>query len=286
MEPPIVSSRRLRERMTAFGYVHRQDLVDAGWSGESIRAAVRAGQFIVARRHWILAPESGPILVRAARAGGRVTCRSATRLLGLWDPGQTDVGHIAVGAHSSSCFESGIVVHRAKPIAPVPPRDLVDPIENVLATVATCFPYEQARSIWDSALRARKATLEHLRAVPGWPPQARRLLTEATALSHSGLETRVVTRLARVGVAMVQQALIAGHRVDGLIGERLVIQIDGYEFHQDARQRRSDIAHDVELRLLGYTVLRFDYFQVVHCWPQVEAQILAAIAQGLHLATR
>jgi hypothetical protein len=24
----------------------------------------------------------------------------------------------------------------------------------------------------------------------------------------------------------------------------------------------------------------------VHCWPQVEAQILAAIAQGLHLAAR
>ena len=35
---------------------------------------------------------------------------------------------------------------------------------------------------------------------------------------------------------------------------------------------------------MGYTVLRFDYVQIMFEWPFVEGTILAAMAQGLHLA--
>ena len=45
-----------------------------------------------------------------------------------------------------------------------------------------------------------------------------------------------------------------------------------------------DIAHDRRLALLGYTVLRYDYRQILFDWPRVEAEILQAMAQGLHLA--
>jgi very-short-patch-repair endonuclease len=34
---------------------------------------------------------------------------------------------------------------------------------------------------------------------------------------------------------------------------------------------------------LGYTVLRFDYYQVMYDWDLVESTIVAAMAQGLHL---
>jgi very-short-patch-repair endonuclease len=81
-----------------------------------------------------------------------------------------------------------------------------------------------------------------------------------------------------------QQVKLAGRFVDILIGERLVLQIDGYEFHSTTAQRSSDISHDAELRLRGYTVLRFSYAQIVHDWDGVAAVIRRALAAGLHLA--
>ena len=63
-----------------------------------------------------------------------------------------------------------------------------------------------------------------------------------------------------------------------------MLQTDGFSFHSTAEQRRMDIAHDRRLALLGYTVLRYDYRQILFDWPRVEAEILHAMAQGLHLA--
>ncbi|GAA3632816.1 hypothetical protein GCM10022200_14760 [Microbacterium awajiense] len=57
-----------------------------------------------------------------------------------------------------------------------------------------------------------------------------------------------------------------------------------YEFHSSSAQRGADIAHDAELRLRGYTVLRFSYHQVVRDRPGVERVIRRAVAAGLHLA--
>lgn len=76
--------------------------------------------------------------------------------------------------------------------------------------------------------------------------------------------------------------MLHGHRVDFLIGDRLVLQIDGG--HHVGAQREADIAHDAVLRLHGYTVIRVGYAQVTERWPEVQDRILRAIAQGLHLA--
>ena len=90
--------------------------------------------------------------------------------------------------------------------------------------------------------------------------------------------------LRRWGLRVRQQVWIGGRPVDALVGDRLVVQLDGYEFHSTSAQRTRDIAHDAELRLRGYTVLRFGYAQVVHDWPTVERTILHAVAAGIHLA--
>lgn len=46
-----------------------------------------------------------------------------------------------------------------------------------------------------------------------------------------------------------------------------------------------DIAHDTELALRGYTVMRLSYAQIVHDWPAVERSIRRALAARLHLAS-
>ncbi|MCK8475579.1 endonuclease domain-containing protein [Microbacterium aurugineum] len=70
--------------------------------------------------------------------------------------------------------------------------------------------------------------------------------------------------------------------MDLLIGDRLVIQIDGAT--HTGEQRDKDIAHDAQLVLRGYRVLRFSYEQVMHRWPEVQSVIMEAVAQGAHLA--
>ena len=49
-------------------------------------------------------------------------------------------------------------------------------------------------------------------------------------------------------------------------------------------QRAEDLAHDAELMLRGYHVLRFTYAQIVGDWPAVQSAIMRALAQRLHLA--
>lgn len=138
--------------------------------------------------------------------------------------------------------------------------------------------------MWESAIRSRQISAEHLAAV-GWSgPRARELAELTSLLSDSGLETIALDRLRSFGLPIRQQVRLEGHPVDLLIGERLVVQIDGFAFHSDARDRRRDLAHDARLTLKGYTVLRFDYAQVLFGWREVEASILLAVAQGRHLA--
>ncbi|MFK0239786.1 endonuclease domain-containing protein [Microbacterium sp. NPDC090281] len=88
--------------------------------------------------------------------------------------------------------------------------------------------------------------------------------------------------MAWLNLPITPQVWIIGHRVDFLIGERLVVQIDGG--HHVGSQRTSDIAHDAELMLRGYHVIRIGYDQLMNQWASVQSRILVAIAQRLHLA--
>jgi len=140
--------------------------------------------------------------------------------------------------------------------------------------------------VWESASKIEHLEPAALRLVKWRTVRARDIAEAVGGLSDSGLETILVTRLRAAGLVVRQQVVIAGRPVDGLVGERLVVQADGWEFHSSAAQRRKDIAHDAELRLRGFTVLRFSYDQIVHDWPAVERTVLRAVAAGFHLAPR
>ncbi|WP_292858718.1 endonuclease domain-containing protein [Microbacterium sp.] len=160
------------------------------------------------------------------------------------------------------------------------PDALIDPIENVLGVVADCLEHEQALAIWESALDRRLITLPELRRLP-YRGRARNLCDSASPFHGSGLESFVPPRLVWLRLPIVPQVWIVGHRVDFLIGDRLVLQIDGGT-HVGA-QRDSDIRHDAQLLLLGYHVIRVGYDQVVNRWHEVQDLVMRAVAQGLHL---
>lgn len=238
---------------------------------------------MVVRRQWILDHDAPAELVLAATQGARVTCVSASAFLGLWTPEGTSRIHLSIPAHSSSRHEA-VRWHRSTTIVPSG-RTLVEPVENVLDHVARCLPHEQARAVWESAIIAGHSTPARLRATRWRSRAAQRLSTTFSAASGSGIETLAVTRLARAGIHVQQQVWLLGHEVDGLIGDGLVVQFDGFAFHSSAADRSRDIAHDRALQLAGYTVLRFDYRDVTRRWSVVENAIRAAMAQGRHRRT-
>ncbi|WP_439278495.1 endonuclease domain-containing protein [Microbacterium sp. A93] len=163
-------------------------------------------------------------------------------------------------------------------------RAAIDPLINVLFHVARCQPRADALAIWESALNKKLINIDILKAVAWHSDAANSLAALASALSDSGLETHFVELMRAVGVNVRQQVWIDGHPVDALIGDRLIVQLDGFAFHSNAGDRRRDIAADVRLRLLGFTVLRFDYQQVLFQPKWVQESIRIAMAQGLHLA--
>lgn len=189
--------------------------------------------------------------------------------------------HVAATPGSAGGKPQTIHVHWSKPIVPRPPGVLEDPIENVLAIVAECEPHERALATWESALNKQLVEISAMGNLP-LRPAARRLLAEAMPFADAGLETYLRVRLRWLKLSLRTQIWIAGHRVDALIGERLILQIDGVQ--HVGEQRMEDNRHDAELRLMGYHVIRIGYRQMIEEWPMVQDLIMRAVAQGLHLA--
>ena len=252
----------------------------AGHSQWVIDNAIRTGRLQRLRRVWLAIPDADPLHRAAARAGVIISCVTEAKRLGLWVLESGDHAHVAVARHRGRVdVAPGTVMHWARPVVPRDPDDLSDRIENVLALVAECLPFEEALAVWESALRTGRVDPLSLRRLP-FVGAAKEVRESLSPVSDSGLETFFGVRSRRWGVSVVAQVWIAGHDVDFLIGDRLVVQIDGGT-HVGA-QRTSDIEHDARLQLMGYHVIRVGYDQVVNRWPEVQNVILQAIAQGLH----
>ncbi|KXZ60634.1 hypothetical protein Mlaev_01420 [Microbacterium laevaniformans] len=263
--------------------MHRQQLRDQGYRPDQLRAAVRSGAVELLRRAWFVGLDAPDDLREAARRGGRVTCTTFARRRGWWMPetvGDDVHLHFPPGSTGPRAPWDG-VAHWSRPIAPLG-RSLLATVEDALAHIAVCVPPEAALVLWESASACERLAPEALRAIR-WPsPAATALAAEVNGLADSGLEVLVCRPLRRLRLRVRQQVYLAGKPVDVLVGEWLVIQIDGWAYHSSSAQRSADIAHDAELRLRGYTVLRFSYAQVVHGAAGVERVIRRALAAGLH----
>lgn len=272
----LVGHVRRRGGVVATAALQRE-AVSAG----TIAAAVSAGSLVRLRRRWVAVADADPSLIAAARTGVTLTCSTAAVRHGLWVL-STDGTHVAAPAHAGRISVAPDTrVHRCRPLAPRHPEHLVDGVVNVLGVVSRCLPDEQALAIWNSALNKKLVTLDEMRRYP-LTSRGLDLAERATPLADSGLETFLIERLRWLGVRLTPQFWILGHRVDLLIGERLVVQADGG--HHVGVQREADMRHDALLTLNGYHVIRVGYHQLVNDWSAVQQAIVSAIAQGLHRA--
>lgn len=216
-------------------------------------------------------------LHRAALHGGSLTCAEALRRHGVWvlepeGPPHVWVGrrgrvHPHVGCRCTSHFFRG-----------VPGLGLVD-VETALIHLHRCAGDEAFFASFESSWRLRKlsaAARSRIRAA--LPAYARWLVDFARPDADSGLESLVRLRLHILGLFLACQVLLPHvGRVDFLIEKRLILEIDGRENHDGASERHRDLTRDAAASRMGIETLRFDYAQVIHEWPSVQAALLAAV---------
>ena len=254
------------------------ELCDAGYSIHLLRKMTHTGTLVRPRKGWVALAEADPMVLLAAKHNVILSCITQARRMGLWVL-EVDQHHVSVRHPHSQAPALPAHAHWSTPLVPRSPACLEDPLENVLALVAYCQPRESALAIWESALNKGLISFASLQKLP-LGEKAMSLLLTCTPFSDSGLESIFKSRLGWLRVPVQAQVWLLHRRVDFLIGERLVVQIDGK--HHQGLQREADMRHDAQLLQEGYHVIRVNYAQVIHRWHEVQDPILGAIARGLH----
>ena len=157
----------------------------------------------------------------------------------------------------------------------------------VLAHVFRCQPRENVIVSLDSAIRGGHILLPELRDVVAQLPAKYRPYLDLVDISaESGLETKARLRLRALGIPYRAQVRISrvGH-VDLLIGERLVLELDGEAWHSGPLAYAEDRRRDLELMRQGFIVMRLSFSQVMGEWASVESVIRALVSRREHLWT-
>ncbi|MFT4124944.1 MAG: DUF559 domain-containing protein [Gordonia sp. (in: high G+C Gram-positive bacteria)] len=219
---------------------------------------------------------------------------TALRMHGVWVPPHVRVAALDVPGDRRVHVRARQSAHRrarAKRFCgqygrPGPEVTAVDDIPTALRHALRCLDDEGIVVVCDSILNQGLLEMSDLVALfSSAPRRVRRLLERCDACADSGTETMVRVRLTGLGITVRSQVTIAGvGRVDFLVGERLIIEIDSVEFHDKSpEQREMDRRRDEEAARLGYLTLRFGYRRVVYQWDEAQASVLAIIRRREHL---
>jgi very-short-patch-repair endonuclease len=266
------------------GVARVSDLVANGHPVAAIDRLVARGGLVRLRRGWVALPDAHGEVVRAARLGGVLSCVSVLRPLGVWT-GEDARLHLQVRQHAHvPDHGADVVTHRHHGLGVRPPRGAVDSVESALVHATRCLPRLDAIGALDSALNRRLVTESRLAVLLAQLPLCYRShLDFVDGAAESGLESRVRVGVRAVGIGHRVQVEIDGvGRVDILIGERLVVEVDGSAWHSGHEAFVADRRRDLALARRGYLVVRLSYAQVMHGWPATLEVLRGIVARGEH----
>lgn len=267
----------------------RRELLRAGGTPQHLAAGVKSGALLRLRRGFYSLPSIDRHVEVAVRVGGLATCLSAARLFGIWAP-KDAVTHVAM-RHEASRMRSprdrfeplttqnreSVKLHWWPLIAPDSGNHSVSVID-ALRHVVQCQRREIAIAALDSALYQRKICEADIAEIfAGLPSGLGKMRSDIDASAMSGLETlgRLIARNA--GFQVESQVYFRGiGTVDLVIDGCIVVETDGSEFHSGLAASARDYDRDAALAALGYTVLRFNYRQLMFLPERVLAAIRGA----------
>ena len=257
----------------------------SGLSRRQIGAHVGSGALVRIRKGVYARSGACAVVRTAAQHGGRPGCVAAARHLGLWVLSEDSAAHVWLGAHGHEYAHEDCACVTHWDDGSASDSFGLASVPRILRQILACRGVEEFFVTLESALSANmvsRAGLAWLRTVAN--DTAREAIAFARADAGSGLESLLRWRLRRHGLQMRSQVTIVSVGiVDFLIGESLIIEVDGRENHEDSSKRHKDLVRDANAAVWGYITLRFDYAMVVHDWETVELAILAHVDRALHL---
>ncbi|MCH6230081.1 endonuclease domain-containing protein [Microbacterium sp. CFH 31415] len=262
------------------------ELREAGLGRAAVAAGLGDGSLVRLRRGVYASDGSCDEIRRAAQHGGSLACVSAARHLGLWVRGEAEELHVSLRAHGRAYAHDDCVCVRHWDAAAAKNAFGIPSLPRVLRQILLCRGAEDFFVALESARRQRLISQPGLAWLRSHTNAAGR---DAIAFSRSdadsGLESLLRWRLRPYGLALrTQVRLTSVGVVDFLIGERLIVEVDGVANHDGDSQRHKDLVRDANAAAWGFVTLRFDYAMVVHDWATVELAILGALDRRLHLA--
>ena len=215
-------------------------------------------------------------LVLAASVGGAASC--------AWAAAQHRLETLRPPAGCITVPREGGYEHLERGVPRLHRRDvavdgLVTVLPRTVADCARCLPALEAVVVVDAALRRGVPTdlvLHHLRGRGAAAP--RQVVARGDARSGSVGETVARILFWVAGIAAVPQHHVPGvGYVDFLVGRRVVVEVDGFEFHASQHDFARDRRRDALLVAAGYVVLRFTHLDVLHRPEAVRAAVRAAL---------
>ena len=265
------------DTITRMGGIARgTHLQQLGFSRRTLASLVRRGAIERIRDGVFAVPPIDDDVRSAVAHGGALSCASVLQDLGIWVLPDVTGPHVWLGAarHAHSHPGCACVSHYYRGAPPLGRADRVTALLHLRRCAGDEAFFAAFESAWRKRLLSRSA---RTRIRDSLPASARWLIDLARADADSGLESILRLRLHLLGIRLDCQMSIAGvGRVDFVIGGMLILEADGKENH-DGSHRHRDLARDAVASRLGYETLRFDYAQVVHDWPTVQAAIVGAL---------
>lgn len=262
------------------GIARTAQLRSDGATPALLRNAVAAGALRRVRRGWYATARVPPEVVAAVRCGGRVSCLTALTMQGVWMIKDVRV-HVCVSEHGQRRRQQNVVLHWRNPV-----RGLRYPMDGICAALeqlARCRPVIEVIIAADSILNRGLADYADVISSLSATEVGRQAMVLIDGASDSGIETLVRVPLVRRGIQLQTQAFIPGVGfVDILVGDRLVLELDGEEWHTEGNFE-TDRERDAKLVVAGYIVIRASYRQVMDHWPELERRILTLIRRRDHL---
>lgn len=275
------------------GVTNLTELRMDGVSDRARRLSLADGSLHRVRNGWFALPDAPTDTVRAVRVGGRLTCWSLLARHNLWMM-PDDRLHVAVARNAARLRspdsqsrlrvnDPSVVVHWQHFDWAPPVHASHDSVPAAIGHLILCQPRASAIATIDSALNTKLITRADLRMVLGGLPSSHRAIDALVdARAQSGLETLARLRLSSRRLRVrIQVDIPHVGRVDTLIGDRVILELDSRSHHLGANYE-NDRTRDLNAIEQGYIVIRVSYRRVMHDWASIERVVLALVRRGEH----
>lgn len=280
---------RLPEQLISLlrsGTASRSELMDHGISRTVIDDLLARGILVRARKNTYVHAQLPETLMKAARAGGRLTSVTMFQFLGAWRPSSNTYFHLAIGRHlprpalARTVYHTVDAHHGATGSLLMPMDDAVRHLVNAKTVLQTADRVAVLDSLMTLKLMTPSALRMALERVE--TRAAETILSLISLRTDSGLESLFRVYLYSRRVKFREQVVIGRYRADFVIGASLVVELVGAAEHTKPARFEADVTREAWLYSQGYTVLRFSGQQVMFRMSEVSATIDVALRARRH----